>query len=92
VRTKLLLAAYSLGLASCPVGLARYVEKTAIVSSLHLDADEEVLLAVIIGYGRELPEQHHRIGDNVVFIGERRPWGGRADIKGRTGSSRRIAN
>ena len=65
----MLLAAHSLGLASCPVGLAKYVEKTRIASSLHLAANEEVQLAVIIGYGRELPEQHHRIGDNVVFIG-----------------------
>lgn len=65
----MLLAAHSLGLASCPVGLARYVEKTPIVSRLGLAANEEVVLAVVMGYGRELPEQHKRIGNNVIFIG-----------------------
>lgn len=65
----MLLAAHTLGLASCPVGLAKYVEKTRIASTLHLAANEEVLLAVIMGYGRELPEEHKRVGNNVVFIG-----------------------
>lgn len=65
----MLLAAHSLGLDSCPVGLAKYVEKTRIVSSLHLAATEQVYLAVIIGYGRERAEEHKRVGNNVTFIG-----------------------
>jgi hypothetical protein len=35
----------------------------------HLAAAEEVILAVVLGYGKEKPDQHPRTGANVIFIG-----------------------
>ena len=64
----MMLAARSLGLDSCPVGLAKYIQKTSIVSTLNLDPRDEVLLAVILGYGAERPEPHARVANNVNFI------------------------
>ncbi|HEV2354195.1 MAG TPA: nitroreductase, partial [Puia sp.] len=65
----MMLAAHSLGLATCPIGLAKFLDKTKIVSSLHLGASEQVILAIALGYGSEMPERHQRVGDNVVFVG-----------------------
>jgi len=64
----MMLAARSLGLDSCPVGFGKFVHKTKIVSTLHLDPRDEVFMAVILGYGAEKPEPHHRIANNVVFV------------------------
>lgn len=64
----MMLAAKSLGLDSCPVGFAKYVSQTKIYNTLHIPADEEVLLAVILGYGDETPSLHERKKGNVLFI------------------------
>lgn len=62
------LAAKSMGLDSCPVGLAKFVEGTKIFSKLNIHDSDHVMLAVIIGYGNELPEIHERKKDNVFYI------------------------
>jgi len=64
----IMLAAKSLGLDTCPVGLGKYVEKTKIFSRLHVPATEELKLAIILGYGDESPEVHERVTNNLLFI------------------------
>jgi nitroreductase len=64
----IMLAAKSLGLDTCPVGLAKFVEKTKIYGKLNIPETEKVMLAVIMGYGDELAEPKERKRDNAVFI------------------------
>jgi nitroreductase len=64
----IMLAAQSLGLASCPIGFAKYVEKTKSYKKLGIAETEQVIIAVIIGYGLEKPEPKIRLKDNLFFI------------------------
>ncbi len=64
----IMLAAKSFGLDSCPVGFGKFVEQTKIFSQLHVPSEDQVHLAIIIGYGDENPEVHKRITDNAFFI------------------------
>lgn len=64
----MMLAAKSLGLDSCPVGLAKFVEETETFSKLNISKSEKVNLALIFGYGDEKPEVKERRKDNVKYI------------------------
>ena len=64
----MMLMAKSLGLDSCPVGFAKFVEKTKIFPRLKVPVSEKVFLAVILGYGDESPKLHERKKNNVDFI------------------------
>jgi len=64
----IMLAAKSLGLDTCPVGFGKFVTETKSYSKLNIPEKEQVLLAVIIGYGNESPEVHERKKDNVVYL------------------------
>jgi nitroreductase len=64
----MMLAAKSLGLDSCPVGFAKFVEQTKIYPRLRIPSSDQVHLAIILGYGDENPEVHKRIRDNSSFI------------------------
>lgn len=64
----MMLAAKSLGLDTCPVGLAKFVEDTKIYSKLNVPKNDQVMLAVILGYGNEAPLVHERKKDNLFFI------------------------
>ena len=64
----MMLAAKALGLDSCPVGLAKYVEQTKIFSRLQVPLFEQVHLAEIFGCGDEDPDVHKRIRNNAFFI------------------------
>jgi len=64
----MMLAAKSLGLDSCPIGLARYVEQTPSFYKMKVPAGEKIHLAVILGYGDETPEVHERVKNNAFFI------------------------
>ena len=64
----MMLAAKSLGLDSCPVGFAKFIEKTDSYTKLRVLELEQVDLAVIIGYGNEHPEVKKRVTDNVFFV------------------------
>ncbi|MFI5154043.1 MAG: nitroreductase [Chitinophagales bacterium] len=64
----IMLAAKSMGLDTCPVGLAKFVMEVGLYSKLNIPASEKVLLAIILGYGNEEPVMHERIKDRVVFI------------------------
>ena len=64
----MMLAAKSMGLDSCPIGLAKYVEQTNVFDRLRVPLTERVHLAVILGYGNEKPEAHERVKTNALFI------------------------
>ncbi len=64
----MMLAAKSLGLDSCPIGFGKFVEQTKIYPRLRIPASDQVLLAIVLGYGDESPELHKRIRDNAFFI------------------------
>lgn len=64
----IMLAAKSLGLDSCPVGLGKFVEQTKLFSTLNVPQKEQVQLAIIIGYGDEQPTLHERIKTNVIYL------------------------
>lgn len=64
----MMLAAHSLGLASCPVGLGKFVEKTRLYPKLKVPSANQVKLAVIFGYAGEMPGLHERMRDNAVWM------------------------
>lgn len=63
----IMLAAKSLGLDSCPVGFAKFIEKTKSYPKLGIPADEQVHLAIIIGYSDEHPVAHERNKKNAFY-------------------------
>ncbi len=65
----ILLAAKSLGLDTCPIGMAKYVEYTKLYPRLNITKDERVNLAIALGYGDENPVVHVRSMNNVTYIG-----------------------
>jgi nitroreductase len=64
----MMLAAKALGLDTCPIGFAKFLEKTNKISILGMSSSEEIKLAIIVGYGDENPPVHERKKDNVKFI------------------------
>ena len=64
----IMLAARSLGLDTCPVGLGKYVEKAPEYAYLRIPATEQLLLTIVLGYGDEQPEAHERLKDNIVYL------------------------
>lgn len=64
----MMLAAQSLGISSCPIGLAKYVTEVPNFHKLEILDTEEVMLAVVFGYGGEIPQPHQRVVDNIRFV------------------------
>ncbi|PBQ30520.1 hypothetical protein CNR22_01630 [Sphingobacteriaceae bacterium] len=64
----LMLAAKSLGLDTCPVGLAKFIENTPVYSQLRIPDSEQIHLAIVLGYGDEQPAAHERKTDNILFL------------------------
>lgn len=64
----IMLAAKSMGLDSCPVGLAKFVEQTKIYSKLNIPETDQVNLAIVLGYADEHIEAKERVSGNAVFI------------------------
>jgi nitroreductase len=64
----MMLAATSLGLDTCPIGLAKFLEKTDKISILGMSSSEQIQLALIVGYGDETPPVHERKKDNVKYV------------------------
>lgn len=64
----MMLAAKSLGLDSCPVGLAKFVEHAEAYSKLNIPESDHVQLALIFGYGDETPAVKERKKDNVFYV------------------------
>jgi nitroreductase len=66
----MLLAAHSMGLAGCPIGFAKLIERTSDYPKLRIPEQEQVVLAVVIGYPDEFPDSHPRRKNNVFFLHE----------------------
>ena len=64
----MMLGARSLGLDSCPIGVGKYVGNTPSYDTLGIPNEEEVHLALSIGYGDEKPSPHRRVRDNVIYV------------------------
>lgn len=64
----MMLAAKSLGLDSCPVGLGKFVEKTKSYSALKVPPADNIVISVIFGYGDENSSAHERQRDNVTYV------------------------
>jgi nitroreductase len=64
----MMLAAKSLGLDSCPMGIGKYVEHTKIFHKLGVTYPDRVYLALIFGYGDETPTVQKRRKDNAFYI------------------------
>lgn len=64
----IMLAAKSIGIDSCPIGLAKFIEHTEIYSKLNIPATDQVKLAIILGYGDESPEPKMRVKGNIFYI------------------------
>ncbi len=64
----IMLAAKALGLDSCPVGFARFITQAKDYYKLNIPDEEQVQLAIIVGYGDEQPEVHERMENNAVYL------------------------
>lgn len=64
----MMLAARSLSLDSCPVGLAKYMDRTPVYHRLEVPNAEKVQLAVTFGYGKETPPVQPRAKHTAIFI------------------------
>jgi nitroreductase len=64
----IMLAAKSLGIDSCPVGLGKFIMKTKSYSKLKIPKEEQVYIAIILGYGNENPLLKELTKDNVFFV------------------------
>lgn len=64
----MMLAAKSLGLESCPVGFGKFVDQTKSYPALRIPPEEQVMIAVIMGYSDDQPEMHDRRKGNVFFV------------------------
>jgi nitroreductase len=66
----IMLAARSLGLGTCPVGLAKFIENTDEYKEMNIPSSEQINLAILVGYANENPAVHERKQDNATFINE----------------------
>lgn len=64
----MMLAAKSLGLDSCPIGLAKFAGKSKNYNRLLIPDSEEIKLAIAMGYGNDVPAAPERKRDNAIFI------------------------
>lgn len=64
----MMLAAKSLGLDTCPVGLAKLAEQTAAYPELGIASGEKIYIALTIGYGADTPAFHGRKNNNAVYL------------------------
>jgi nitroreductase len=65
----MMLAAKSLGIASCPIGMARYIkDEKDIIEKLGFDEKYELIITLVFGYPDEEPEPKERNKDVVKWI------------------------
>lgn len=64
----IMLAAWSLGLDSCPIGIGKYVAHTKLYNRMEVPDTEQIHLAIILGYGDEKPVIHPRKQNNACYI------------------------
>lgn len=64
----IMLATKALGLESCPVGFAKFISDTADYHLLNIPDNEEVDMAVVIGYGDDVPDMPKRTTDHITYL------------------------
>ena len=64
----MMLTAQAMGINSCPIGLATYVEHAKDADLLKLPSGHHVHLALVFGYASEIPMAKERKTDNVTFV------------------------
>ena len=64
----IMLAAKSMGLDTCPVGMAKFVTQAKDYYLLNIPDTEQLHLAIIAGYGDEHPQIHEWIENNAVYL------------------------
>lgn len=66
----IMLSAKAIGLDTCPVGFGKFIMQTSNYAQLGIPGDDEVKLAIVVGYGDEQPQASERKTNNVFFISE----------------------
>ena len=65
----MMLAAHSLGIASCPIGMSRHLkDEKDLIEKLGFDKNYELVLALTFGYADEKPEPKERNKDVIEWI------------------------
>lgn len=64
----MMLAAQSLGIASCFIGMTKHIEGEKILEKLNMPEGYKVIDAVVFGYADEKPELKERKKENVSLI------------------------
>ena len=65
----MMLAAKSMGIGSCPIGMARYIkDEKDIIGKLGFDENYELILTLVFGYADEKPAAKERNNDVVKWI------------------------
>jgi nitroreductase len=64
----IMLAAKSLGLDICPVGMGKFIEETRAFSKLKISDKEKVILSITVGFGKKIPDVHPREKNNASYI------------------------
>ena len=65
----MMLAAKSMGIGSCPIGMARYIkEEKDLVKKLGFDEKHELIITLVFGYPDEEPEPKERKKDVVKWV------------------------
>ncbi len=65
----MMLAAHSLGIGSCPIGMAQFVkDEKDLTKKLGFEDDYELVLTIVFGYADENPEPKERNKDVVKWI------------------------
>ena len=64
-----MLAAKSLGLGSCAIGMARHIKgEKDLIEKLGFDENYELIIPLVFGYPDEEPEPHERNKDVVKWV------------------------
>jgi nitroreductase len=64
----IMLAATSLGLATCPIGLGKFIERTSMYRQLGIPYTEQVFISLTLGYADENPPPPKRKDDTVSYV------------------------
>ncbi len=65
----MMLAASSLGIASCPIGMAKFIkDEEDLIKKLGFDENYELVLTLVFGYADEKPERKERNKDVVKWV------------------------
>tara|TARA_B100001964_G_scaffold245170_1_gene330436 strand:+ start:1634 stop:2194 length:561 start_codon:yes stop_codon:yes gene_type:complete len=65
----MMLAAKSLGIASCPIGMSRHLkDEKDLIAKIGIDENYELIITLVFGYGDESPTAKERDKDVIKWI------------------------